>query len=126
MKNISIKTIEYTLRIAVFLTFFGHGYLALTGKDSWLVYLETVGFSIENAMKIMPVIGALDIVIAIVVLFKPYKYIVLWMVIWAFSTALIRPLSGQVIWDFVERGANWGAPLALYFILNLKAKSIEK
>lgn len=125
MKSISIKTVEYILRVAVFLTFFGHGYLALTGKQSWLVYLETVGFSIENAMKIMPVIGGLDIVIAIIVLFKPYKYIVLWMVFWAFATALIRPLSGQVIWDFIERGANWGAPLALYFILKLKSQSNE-
>ena len=80
MKSINIKSIEYILRVAVFLTFFGHGYLALIGNVSWLVYLETVGFSIETGMKIMPVIGVLDILIAMVVLFKPYKYIVIWMV----------------------------------------------
>ena len=125
MKSINIKSIEYILRVVVFLTFFGHGYLALIGNVSWLVYLETVGFSIENGMKIMPVIGALDILIAMVVLFKPYKYIVIWMIFWAFSTALVRPLSGEPIWSFIERGANWGAPLALLFILKLKTSLSE-
>jgi hypothetical protein len=28
-------------------------------------------------------------------------------------TALIRPISGDPIWDFVERFANFAAPLAL-------------
>ena len=125
MKSISIKSIEYVLRIAVFMTFFGHGYLALMGNVSWLVYLETVGVSVENGMKIMPVIGALDILIAIIILIKPYRYIIVWMVLWAFSTALIRPLSGEPIWAFIERGANWGAPLALLFVLNLKKSSDE-
>ena len=123
MKNISIKSIEYILRIAIFLTFFGHGYLALNGKVSWLVYLEAVGVSIENGIKVLPIIGALDILIAIVILFKPYKYIIVWMVFWAFSTALVRPLSGESIWAFIERGANWGATLALFFILKLKSNS---
>ena len=50
------------------------------GNVSWLVYLETVGVSVENGMKIMPVIGALDILIAIIILIKPYRYIIVWMV----------------------------------------------
>lgn len=33
-----------------------------------------------------------------------------------FLTALARPLAGQPIWDFVERWANWGAPLSLYLL----------
>ena len=125
MKSLSIRSIEYILRIAIFMTFFGHGYLALMGNVSWLVYLETAGISVENGMKIMPVIGALDILIAVIILFKPYRYIIVWMVLWAFSTALIRPLSGEPIWAFIERGANWGAPLALLFVLNLKRSSDE-
>jgi len=44
----------------------------------------------------------------------------LWMVFWGFWTALLRPIVGMPIWDFVERWANWGAPLALYFLLKDK------
>jgi len=37
--------------------------------------------------------------------------------VWGFWTALVRPLVGEPIWDFVERWANWGAPLALYLLM---------
>ena len=46
--------------------------------------------------------------------------IVLWALFWAFSTAVIRPLSGESIWAFIERGANWIAPLVLFNLLNNK------
>jgi hypothetical protein len=120
MKKSRLITLEYILRAAVFLTFFGHGYLALMGNKKWVTYLETVGFSFERAASLIPYIGGLDILVAITILLKPNKYIVLWAVFWAFSTALIRPLSGEDIWSFIERGANWGAPLALFFILKNK------
>lgn len=120
MKNSKLITLEYILRIAVFLTFFGHGFLALMGNGKWIVYLETVGFSFENSASLIPFIGALDILVAGIILFKPNKYVLIWAVFWGFSTALIRPLSGEEIWSFIERGSNWGAPLALYFLLKIK------
>lgn len=104
------------------MTFFGHGMVALGGNVKWLPYLNTVGFSIETAKDMILVIGGLDLVIAAVILFKPYKYVVLWAVIWAFSTALIRPISGEPIWAFIERGSNFGAPLALYLLLKYRKK----
>lgn len=117
IEKIKLNPIEHILRLAVFFTFIGHGYLALIGNKKWVLYLETVGFSFEKATILIPVIGVLDILVAISILFKPQKYIVIWAVLWAFSTALIRPFAGESIWSFIERGANWGAPLALYFIL---------
>ena len=122
MNKILTKRLELLLRIAVCMTFFGHGMVALGGSVKWLVYLETVGFSIETAKDLIIAIGALDLVVALVILFKPYKYVVLWAVIWAFSTALIRPISGEPIWAFIERGANFGAPLVLFLLLNNKSK----
>ena len=68
MKSRKIITIEYILRIAVFMTFFGHGYLALMANQRWAVYLQTVGFSFEDGLKIMPFIGGLDILVAIVII----------------------------------------------------------
>jgi hypothetical protein len=122
MNNNLTKKLELILRVAVSMTFLGHGMVALGGSVKWLVYLETAGFSIESAKDVILMIGGLDLVVAALVLFKPYKYVVLWAVIWAFSTALIRPISGESIWAFIERGANWGAPLALFFLLNNKKK----
>jgi hypothetical protein len=38
------------------------------------------------------------------------------MAFWGFWTALVRPLVGMPIWDFIERFANWAAPLALFYV----------
>ena len=114
------NTIEWLMRIGVALTFFGHGYFAYSGNVSWIAYLNTVGFSDVNAMQIMPYIGILDFIVALIILVKPFRIVLLWAVVWAFSTALIRPLSGEPIFTFIERGANWALPLALYLYLRLK------
>lgn len=118
-KNISTR-IEWLLRIGVFLTFVGHGYFAFIGKAQWVKYLTVFGFSDATALNLMTYIGVIDFIIAAVVLFKPHKYVVFYAFVWAFSTALVRPISGEPIWDFIERGANWAAPLCLYLILNSK------
>jgi hypothetical protein len=107
--------LEWVLRIGVFGTFLGHGLLAISINAAWIPYLITVGFTPEQAQFIMPIIGSIDIIVALWVLLKPNKYVVLWAVFWALATAVIRPLSGELFLTFVERAANWAVPLALYF-----------
>lgn len=92
--------IEWVLRIGVFGTFLGHGLLAISINPAWIPYLTTIGFTPGQAQFIMPVIGSVDIIVALWVLFKPNKYVVLWAVFWALATAIIRPLSGRVISNF--------------------------
>ena len=126
MTRIIVTRIEWLLRIGVFLTFLGHGFFALYGKAQWIKYLTIFGFSDSTALKLMTYIGVIDILIALVVLLRPHKYIVFYAFIWAFSTALIRPISGESILDFVERGANWVTPLCLFLLLNSKRKIESK
>jgi hypothetical protein len=111
-----MKTIEWVLRIGTFGTFLGHGLLAIDGHEGWHSYLMFIGLTGDQAMQLLPVIGSLDVVIALWVLLKPNRWIVAWAVFWAFSTATIRPLSGEPLLFFVERTANWATPLALYLI----------
>ncbi len=111
------KKIEWILRIAVAGEFLGHGIFALEAKASWIKYFEALGFSPDSALILLPVIGLMDVLLAVLVLIKPLKSALLWMAFWGFWTALIRPIAGEPIWDFVERFANWGAPLALYYLL---------
>jgi hypothetical protein len=112
--------VDLILRIGIFGTFLGHGVYALQVNPAWLPYLLTAGFNMEQARIVMPIIGSLDIILAIWVLFKPNKYALLWMFFWAFLTALMRPLSGASMLDFVERSANWAAPLALLYLRRFK------
>lgn len=111
------KLIEWVLRIAVAGEFFGHGVFALQVKQGWIPYFTAVGISAETATALMPLIGMLDIALALLVLMRPIRIALLWMTFWGFLTALIRPIAGEPIWDFMERFANIGAPLALLLLI---------
>ncbi|OGZ29454.1 MAG: hypothetical protein A2931_01580 [Candidatus Niyogibacteria bacterium RIFCSPLOWO2_01_FULL_45_48] len=112
------KLIEWVLRIAVAGEFLGHGVFAVQGKPAWIEWFGIFGVvDAELATRLLFFIGILDITLAILVLIKPIRIALLWMVFWGFWTALLRPIVGEPIWDFVERSANWGAPLALLLLV---------
>jgi len=116
------KKMEWILRIAVAGEFIGHGIFALQGKEGWFKYFDFFGITNQETMvSILLVVGALDLLLAILVLIKPIRLAILWMAVWGLFTAMIRwPFGPDPIWDFVERWANWGAPLALYFLIKSK------
>ncbi|MBI1956989.1 MAG: hypothetical protein HYS44_00825 [Candidatus Niyogibacteria bacterium] len=114
----STKYIEWVLRIAVAGEFLGHGVFALQGKAQWIGWFSTFGISDSaSAAQLLFAIGLLDVLLAILVLVKPVRAALLWMTFWGFWTALMRPIVGEPVWDFVERWANWGAPLALLLLV---------
>tara|TARA_Y100000310_G_C20696333_1_gene825989 strand:+ start:1200 stop:1583 length:384 start_codon:yes stop_codon:yes gene_type:complete len=121
MKKNIVKA-EWALRIAIFGSFLGHGVFALQGKESWIPYFTSVGISESMAASLLPLIGGLDIIVAVLALFYPLRIVLAWAAFWGFLTALIRPISGEPIWDFVERWANWGAPLALLYLKGIPKK----
>src|SRR3989344_1154414 len=121
----NLKKVEWILRFGIFGTFLGHGVFALLVKQSWIPYFTSVGISEANAIVLLPLIGVLDILVAVSVLIKPIRAVLIWATSWAFATALIRPISGEPIWDFVERTANWAAPLALLYLRGLPKRLEE-
>lgn len=122
----SHKQIEWVLRIAVAGEFLGHGALAVQGKPAWIEWFSVFGITdVALATQLLLLIGALDIILAVLVLVRPVKIALLWMAIWGFWTALLRPIVGEPIWDFIERFANWGAPLALLLLVGWPKKAKE-
>lgn len=112
------KKIEWVLRVAVAGEFLGHGVFALQGKEQWLGWFAQFGIAdAALAAQILFLIGLLDLTVALIVLVRPIPAVLLWAAFWGFWTALVRPLVGGPFWDFVERWANWGAPLALLFLV---------
>lgn len=115
------KKFEWILRIGVAGEFLGHGIFAILGKADWIKWTEQLtGLPTATATTFMLVVGLVDVLLAIIVLVRPIKPLLLWMTFWGFWTALVRPLVGtdlwgKDMWDFVERFVNWAAPLALYY-----------
>ncbi|MEK6908772.1 MAG: hypothetical protein AABX23_01835 [Nanoarchaeota archaeon] len=118
MKN--NNKIEWILRIAMFGEFFGHGVFALQLKPRFLEMLTAfTGITGDLANNLMIGIGIVDILIAILALIYPFRLMLIWASLWAFLTGLARPIAGDPIWDFVERWANLGVPLALLYLRGL-------
>lgn|SRR3989338_3782194 len=114
----SIKKAEWVLRIAVAGEFIGHGVFAIQGREDWVGWFTNFGITEPTlATQILFIIGVLDIFLALLILARPVRLALLWMALWGFWTALIRPLVGMPVLDFIERWANWGAPLALLLLI---------
>ena len=117
------KRLEWVLRIAVAGEFLGHGMLSLEGKKQWVGWIsQLTGVDSGTAAQLLFLIGTLDLLVALIVLIKPIRLVLLWAVFWGFWTALLRPIVGEPIWDFVERTANWATPLALLVLQGLPKK----
>jgi len=110
------QKMHYTLRLAVAMCFIGHGAFGIITKPIWCNYFAVFGIGHDMAYRLMPIAGAVDIVMGIVMLAYPIRAIAGWLVIWGIITASLRPLSGEPFAEFIERAGNFGAPLALLLL----------
>ena len=106
------RRLHWTLRIAVAMCFVGHGAFGVITKAEWVPYFAVVGIPSDWAFAVMPVIGSVDILLGLAALISPRPIVLLYMAVWGLWTALLRPLSGDVIWETLERAGNYGVPLA--------------
>jgi hypothetical protein len=110
------QKIHYTLRVAAAMCFIGHGAFGIITKSIWCNYFALFGIDKITAYRLMPVTGCIDIILGIILLFKPIRAIAAWLVVWGIMTALCRPLSGEPFAEFIERAGNFGAPLCLLLL----------
>jgi len=104
------QKIHYTLRVATAFCFIGHGSFGIITKAIWCNYFAVFGIGADLAYRLMPWLGAFDMLLGLMVLILPLRIIPAWLVIWGFITALCRPLSGEHFAEFIERTANFGVP----------------
>lgn len=114
--TIRTETAVAVLRIGVSLEFLGHGLLALSHKPDWMKFVAFWGIPPDAIPSVMSAVGALDLFLAFLILVRPVRGALVWMAFWGFFTATLRPLTGEPFVEFVERGANWAAPLALLWL----------
>lgn len=120
-----LKKLEIIARVGIFGTFLGHGTVALV-STKWVYLLTAYGFSASTAKFLLPLIGCLDILIALSILIYPLRAVLVWAVGWAFMAALSRCIAGEPIYEFVERSANWCLPLILLILKIHQIKTVEK
>src|SRR5829696_7023732 len=118
--SISAETVAYwILRGGAALCFIGHGAFGFITKAAWLPYFGVIGIPESWAWKLMPLIGAVDVTAGMAVLFAPRALPLVYMSVWALWTALLRPLSGESVFEAIERAGNYGVPFALLVLTTM-------
>jgi hypothetical protein len=103
----------WLLRAGAALCFVGHGAFGFITKAAWVPYFGVVGIPEAWAWRLMPIVGAVDILAAMAVLYAPRVLPLVYMTLWAAWTAALRPLAGEPVWEALERAGNYGVPLAM-------------
>jgi hypothetical protein len=109
-------TLQWIFRVAIFMEFVGHGAFGIITKPSWVPYFGVVAINEHWAYLLMPAIGAFDISMGTLALLSPRRAQLLYMAVWGLWTSLLRPLSGETVWEVLDRAGNFAIPFALLMI----------
>ena len=91
----------------------GHGFIGLAGSPLLAAHYESIGLS---ASLVSP-IGALEISAALALALRPSVPLALLACAWKLATESLFLAAGAPVWEFVERGGSYAAPLALALLL---------
>ena len=113
--------VAWIFRIAVAMEFVGHGAFGIKTKEAWVPYFGVFGIPEPWAWWLMPVVGTLDITVGLLTLVLPLRAVLVHMTVWGLLTATLRPLAGEGVGEMLERGYNYGVPLAFLLLAGLPA-----
>jgi len=106
----------WLLRLGVIGCFIGHGAYGFLTKEAWVPFFAVVGIDRTWAYRLMPWVGAMDVGLGVLMMVIPMRSVMLHLAIWGLWTAALRPLSGDTVWECVERAGNYGVPLAFLIL----------
>ena len=79
-------------------------------------YFGVVSIDWTWAYRLMPWIGVMDVSLGLTMALVPLPIVLLHLTVWGLWTAALRPLSGDSVWECVERAGNYGVPLAFLIL----------
>jgi len=121
-----------TLLLAV--TFFVHGLEALSHHPKFIDLLlvasrKILFFSASEAMArwLLILIGIVDIICGVLIIFRYHPIILYYMAAWGAITAFARVIDGGLLHvpDALVRSAHWGIPIMIYFLKNDEKNLID-
>jgi len=114
--------VVWVLRATTATLLLGHGLLALAAKPLLVEHLAAIGIGMGSPpVGSVVAQGGFEIALALVVLAFPWGPALALAFAWKVGTELIFPFSGDYVWEFIERGGSYGAPLALLLLARHRA-----
>ena len=95
--------LHWLLRVGVVGCLIGHGAYGVLTKEAWVPYFGVAGIDRAWAYRLMPWIGLADMSLGLLMAIMPLPIGLLHLTVWGLWTAALRPLSGDSVWELVER-----------------------
>lgn len=115
------KAQQYSTLLLIFTSMFliGHGgFGAHLVKQRLVGHWELVALApaVITATNIVRLVGAFQIALGVVVLLAPTQGLMTFVIGWKVFNELLYPMAGQGIFEFVERGGDYFAPMAWIYL----------
>ena len=77
--------------------FIGHGAFGMITKPIWCNYFAVFGIGPTAAYNLMPVVGAVDILLGVFLLFYPLRFSAVWLVFWVYLQRYCVRCQGNLL-----------------------------
>jgi hypothetical protein len=98
----------------------GHGFIGINGSVLLAGHYESIGL----AGSLVSTIGAMEISAALALALRPGVVLALAICAWKLATESLFLVAGAPVWEFVERGGSYVAPLALAMVLVAQRRNV--
>lgn len=124
----------FAIQFSIFMIFMAHGIGCFLNNGLYIDYIigfvrDHTALSIkqQQAEELLTVIGIIDVTVAVLVLIKPFKALIYWVIFWGFLTALLRIVDASILnyAEFLMRVPHFGLPLVLLIILKQKIEPVN-
>jgi len=118
LTNERASAIGWILRATTALLLIGHGGFDFALHKDWSSYAAVIGISPATLAShpFRPLAGWFECALGLLVLAWPGRGLLIFVFAWKLGTEALRPLAGEPIWEFIERGGSYAAPLALAWL----------
>ena len=112
------SAIGWILRATTALLLIGHAAFDFAMHKDWSSYAAAIGISPATLAShpLRPLAGWFEGALGLLLFAWPGRGLLIFVFAWKLGTEALRPLAGEPIWEFIERGGSYGAPLALAWL----------
>jgi hypothetical protein len=108
----TLKRVTIVLRVVVFLLVAGHGWLNMIGKKGLISQYVSLGS--HNPLLTGKIVGVFEIAMATLLLIKPFRPVILALLVWKIASELFYP--HYEVFEWIERGGSYCCLLALWLV----------
>jgi hypothetical protein len=112
------SAIAWTLRATTALLLIGHAGFDFAMHKDWSEYAAVIGIGPATfaSHPLRPWAGWVEFALGLLVFARPTRGLLVFVCAWKLGTEALRPMAGEPVWEFIERGGSYGAPLALAWL----------